>query len=62
MYKVVSLYKRRADIQITDFFTRIQAFAQTFTTSPGCERYVLSLPLAQGYTKGSLQKTGRVEM
>lgn len=54
MYKVISLYKRRTAIEIGEFVERMRSFARTFAEAPGCERYVLSLPLAQGYAKGEL--------
>ncbi len=63
MYKVVTLYKRKAGIDVAAFQQRwLDKHSLIATRTPGLRRYVQSHALPQGYKKGELIYDGISEM
>ena len=55
MFKIVTLLNRRPGLEVEEFQTRLRTeYGALMASGPGLRRYVLSLPLVQGYSKGAL--------
>lgn len=54
MLKVISLFKRRADLEVIEFHERFLEARSTTRVSDWAHRYVQSQTLPQGYAKGEL--------
>jgi len=55
MYKIAILMKRRAGLPVDDFQNRLRhQYGPMAAKGPGLRRYVQSIALPQGYTKGEL--------
>jgi uncharacterized protein (TIGR02118 family) len=55
MFKVVTLLKRKPGMDVQEFQDRARTeYGALIASGPGVRRYVLSLPLMQGYSKGEL--------
>jgi uncharacterized protein (TIGR02118 family) len=55
MLKIVTLQKRHAGLSVADFQTRLRdTYGPPAAKGPGLRRYVQSIALPQGYTKGEL--------
>lgn len=54
MLKVISLFKRRADLEVTEFHERFLEARAKGRVSDWARRYVQSQTLPQGYAKGEL--------